>query len=76
MVNTSVNNQAPNNLTEMFVTVSDLCKIELRNTKADLAIPHCRLMFAQKCFSHMGAKLWNDISYMGSHIWNHRLHRS
>ena len=63
MVFKSVNNQAPTYLTEMFVRLSDSCKRELRNTKTDLAVPHCNTTFGQKCFSHKGAKLWNDLSF-------------
>ena len=58
----SVNNQAPIYLTEMFVRLSDACKRELRNTNTDLAVPHRKSAFRQKCFSYKGAKLWNNLS--------------
>ena len=46
----------------MFDKLSDLDKRELRNTKTDLAVPHRKSAFGQKCFSYKGAKLWNDLS--------------
>ena len=48
----SLNNQAPNHHTEMFVRLSHSRKRELRNTKTTLAVPHCKSAFGQKCFSH------------------------
>ena len=43
MVYKSVNKQTPTYLTEMSVKLSDSCKRELRNTKAHLAVPRCKL---------------------------------
>ena len=63
MVFKSVNNQALTYLTEIFVRLSDSCKRELRNTKTDLAVPHSKTTFGQNCFSHKGAKLWNNLSF-------------
>ena len=62
MVYKSVHDQAPTYLADMFDKLSDLDKRELRNTKTDLAVPHCKSAFGQKCFSYKGAKLWNDLS--------------
>ena len=58
----SVNDQAPIYLTEMFVRLSDSWKRELYNSKTDFAVPRRKSAFGQKCFSHKGAKLWNDLS--------------
>ena len=62
MVYKSVHDQAPTYLADMFDKLSDLGKRELRNTKTDLAVPHRKSAFGQKCFSYKGAKLWNDLS--------------
>ena len=62
MVYKSANNQAPINLTEMFLWLSDACKRELCNTKTDLAVPRCKSAFGQKGSSYKGDKLWNDLS--------------
>ena len=62
MVYKSVHYQAPTYLADMFNKLSDLDKRDLRNTKTDLAVPHCKSAFGQKCISYKGAKLWNDLS--------------
>ena len=57
MVCKSISNQALIYLIEMFFRLSDSCRRGLRNTKTDLAIPHCKSTFGQRCFSHKDAKL-------------------
>ena len=62
MVYKAVNKQALIYLTEMFARLSDACERGVRNTKTDLAVPRRKSAFGQKCFSHKGAKFWNDLS--------------
>ena len=63
MVKVGKQPSSPIYLMEMIIRLSDSCKRELRKTKIDMSVPRCKPASGPKCFSHKGAKLWNDISF-------------
>ena len=57
MVYKSLNALAPRYLSDLFVRLSGVHPIELRNSKTDLAIPMLRTGNGQKSFAYRGASL-------------------
>ena len=58
----SLNDLAPQYLSDLFVRLSDFHRRELRNTKNDLAVPLMRTVSGQKAFSCRGTKVWNKFN--------------
>ena len=61
MMYKSLNDLAPQYLSDLFVRLSDFHTRELRNTKNDLAVPLMRTVSGQKAFSYRGTKVWNKF---------------
>ena len=62
MMYKSLNDLAPQYLSDLFVRLSDFHTRELRNTKNDLAVPLMRTVSGQKAFSYRGTKVWNKFN--------------
>ena len=62
MVYKSINNLAPQYMSEMFTRNSLGAARQLRNTNTDLKLPRKRTCNGQKSFSFRGAKLWNSLN--------------
>ena len=62
MMYKSLNDLAPQYLSDLFVRLSDFHTRELRNTKNDLAVPLMRKVSGQKAFSYRGTKVWNKFN--------------
>ena len=62
MVFKSLNDLAPQYLSSLFKRNSQCSTRCLRNTETDLRLPKKTSANGQKCFSFMGAKLWNSLS--------------
>ena len=62
MMYKSLNDHAPQYLSDLFVRLSDFHTRELRNTKNDLAVPSMRIVSGQKAFSYRGTKVWNTFN--------------
>ena len=57
----STNSLAPEYLFELFVQISALTTMRLRNTEADLRVPLFKTSNGQKSISFRGPKLWNQL---------------
>ena len=62
MMHKSLNDLAPQYLSDLFVRLSDFHTRELRNTKNDLAVPLVRTLSGQKTFTYRGTKVWNKFN--------------
>ena len=62
MMYKSLNDLAPQYLSDLFARLSDFHTRELRNTKNDLAVPLMRTVSGQKAFSYRGTKVWNKFN--------------
>ena len=63
MMYKSLNDLAPQYLSDLFVRLSDFHTRELKkNTKNDLAAPLMRTVSGQKAFSYRGTKVWNKFN--------------
>ena len=62
MMYKSLNDLAPQYLSDLFVRPSDFLTRELRNTKNELAISLMRTVSGQKAFSNRGTKVWNKFN--------------
>ena len=58
----SLNDLAPQYLSDLFVRLSDFHTRELQNTKTDLALPLMRIVTGQNAFSYRGTKVWNKFN--------------
>ena len=61
MVYKSINELAPQYMSNLFTRNSTCSSRSLRSTKTDLRIPKKTSANGQKCFSYRGAKLWNSL---------------
>ena len=61
MVYKSINNMAPQYMSEIFTRNLDEATRQLQNTNTDLKMPKKRTCNGQKSFSFRGAKLWNSL---------------
>ena len=61
MMYKSLNDLAPQYLSDLFVRLSDFHTRELRNTKNDFAVPLIRIVSDQKAFSCRDTKVWNKF---------------
>ena len=55
----SLNDLAPQYLSDLFVRLSNVPTRELRNTKNVIAVPLMLTVSGQKAFSYSGTKVWN-----------------
>ena len=62
MVFKSLNELAPQYLCDLFTRKSLYSSYSLRNRGTNLRLPMKRSTNGQKCFSYIGAKLWNSLS--------------
>ena len=62
MMYKSLNDLAPQYLSDLFVRLSDFHTRDLRNTKNDLAVPLMRTVSGQKAFSYRGGTSLTTIS--------------
>ena len=58
----SLNNQAPQQICNLFQIKSDCSSRDLRNTATDLRHPMYTSSNGQKSFSYRGAALWNNLA--------------
>ena len=61
MVYKSINDIAPQYVSEMFTRNLHDATRQLRNTNTDIKLPRKRTCNGQKSFSFRGAKLWNSL---------------
>ena len=59
MVYKSINDLAPDYLSEMFIKNSTCSRKNLRNTTTDLQVPLMKTSNGQRAFSYRGAGVWN-----------------
>ena len=59
MVYKSINDLAPDYLSEMFIKNLTCSRKNLRNTATDLQVPRMRTSNGQRAFSYHGAGVWN-----------------
>ena len=62
MMYKSLNDLAPQYLSDLFARLSDFHTRELRKAKNDLATLLMRTVSGQKAFSYRGTKLWNKFN--------------
>ena len=62
MMHKSLNDLAPQYLSDLFVRLSEFHTPELRNTKNCLAVPLMPTISGQKAFSYRGTKVWNKFN--------------
>ena len=74
MVYKSVNNQAPDYLTKMFVRLSDSCNREFRKIKTGLPVLTCNLTLDR--IPYKGANLWNDLSFENKSSKNNEIFKN
>ena len=65
MVYKSINDLAPDYLSEMF-TKNSACRKNLRNTATDLQVPLMKTCNGQQAFSYRGARVWNHLVWKSS----------
>ena len=58
----SLNDLAPENLSNISSTLSDVHTRVLRNTRCNLAVPKRRTAYGQKSFAFHGANAWNKLN--------------
>ena len=61
MVFQSLNDLAPENLGNIFSTLSDVHTRVLRNKRCNLAVPKRRTAYGQKSLAFRGANAWNKL---------------
>ena len=61
MVYKSINDLAPDYLSEMFTKNSAYSRKNLRNTATDLQVPLMKTCNSQRAFSYRGAGVWNHL---------------
>ena len=61
MVYKSINDLAPDYLSEMFTKNSAYSRKNLRNTATDLQVPLMKTCNGQRAFSYRGAGVWNHL---------------
>ena len=61
MVYKSINDLAPDYLSEIFTKNSACSKKNLRNTATDLRVPLLKTCNGQRAFSYRGAGVWNHL---------------
>ena len=61
MVYKSINDLAPDYLSEMFTNNSAYSRKNLRNTATDLQVPLMKTCNGQRAFSYRGAGVWNHL---------------
>ena len=61
MVYKSINELAPDYLSEIFTKKSACSREHLRNTATDLQIPLVKTCSGQRTFSYRGARIWNHL---------------
>ena len=61
MVYKSINDLAPDHLSEMFTKNSAYSRKNLRNTATDLQVPLMKTCNGQRAFSYRGARVWNHL---------------
>ena len=61
MVYKSINDLAPDYLSEMFAKNSAYSRKNLRNTATDLQVPLMKTCNGQRAFSYRGAGVWNHL---------------
>ena len=61
MVYKSINDLAPDYLSEMFTKSSAYSRKNLRNTATDLQVPLMKTCNGQRAFSYRGAGVWNHL---------------
>ena len=61
MVYKSINDLAPDYLSEMFTKTSAYSGKNLRNTATDLQVPLMKTCNGQRAFSNRGAGVWNHL---------------
>ena len=62
MVYKSINDLAPDYLSEIFTKNSACCRKNLRNTATDLHVPLMKTCNSQRAFSYRGARVWNHLN--------------
>ena len=62
MMYKSLNDLAPQYLSDLFVRLSDFHTRELRKIKTDLAVPLMRTVSGEKASSYRSAKVWNKFN--------------
>ena len=63
MVYKSINDLAPDYLSEIFTKNSECSRKYLRNTEADLQIPPMKTCIGQRAFSYRGAVVWEPFRF-------------
>ena len=61
MVYKSINDPAPDYLSEIFTKNSACCRKNLKNTATDLQVPLMKTCNGQRAFSCRGARVWNHL---------------
>ena len=61
MVYKSINDLAPDYLSEVFTKNSACSRKNLRNTATDLQVPRTKTCNGQRAFSYRGAGVWNHL---------------
>ena len=61
MVYKSINNMAPQYMSEMFTRNLHDAARQLRNTNTEIKLPKKRTCNGQRSFSFRGTKLWNSL---------------
>ena len=61
MVYKSINDLAPDYLSEMFTKNSAYSRKNMRNTATDLEVPLMKTCNGQRAFSYRGAGVWNHL---------------
>ena len=61
MVYKSINDLAPDHLSEIFTKNSACSRKNLRNTAADIQVPLMKTCNGQRAFSYRGARIWNHL---------------
>ena len=61
MVYESINDLAPDYLSEIFTNNSACSRKNLRNTATDLQVPLLKTCNGQRAFSYRGARFWNHL---------------
>ena len=61
MVYKSINDLAPDYLSEIFTKNSACSRKNLRNTATDLQVPLMKTCNGQRDFSYRGARVWNHL---------------
>ena len=61
MVYKSINDLAPDYLSEIFTKNSACSRKNLRNTATDLQVPLMKTCNGQRAFSYCGARVWNHL---------------